>query len=276
IHFGFLVASEHENVFHYSRRRISGQAGQRVSFFARRARVLRRYGIYRGCGILSKKSAPVFLASSPDAGTAVALILAGRLDAQSLACILLMDALPEIRGVDPVVAFDDNGDLVLEAHDFRICDREPDGASQLKAKMLILRVPVEMRRWRFQDVRGRRAAGRNPPPAFLKQECCFWLRAGEAELARIARIAPRGVILSQGTKALRDVARRQPFDFWRLFSQDHIETVGPHELHRARAILTDARDKAEGIAGRDLKFLAPSIEDLFVVRQQSPQKRVGF
>jgi hypothetical protein len=43
-------------------------------------------------------------------------------------------ALPHIPGVDPVVAFDDNGDLILEAHDFRICDREPDGASPLKAK----------------------------------------------------------------------------------------------------------------------------------------------
>src|ERR1035441_5981653 len=92
-----------------------------------------------------------------------------------------MDALPDIPGVDPVVAFDDNGDLILEAHDFRICGREPDGASQLKAKMLILRVPVEKSRRRFEDVRGRRAAGRNAPPAFLKEQCCFWLRAGEAE-----------------------------------------------------------------------------------------------
>ena len=104
----------------------------------------------------------------------------------------------------------------------------------------------------------------------IRDRCCFWLRAGEAELAGVARFAPRGVVLSQGTKALRDVARRQPFDFRRLFSQDGVETVGPHELHRARAILTDARDKAEGVAGRDLKFLAPLIEDLFVVRQQSP------
>src|SRR5580658_3251170 len=181
-----------------------------------------------------------------------------------------MDALPDIPGMDPVVAFDDNGDLILEAHDLRICDRKPDGASQLKAKMLVLRVPVEMSRRRFEDVRGRRAAGRNAPPAFRKEKCCFWLRAGEAELPAVARIAPRGVILSQGPKAPRDVARCQPVDFRRLFSQDGIETVGPHELDRARAILTDARDKAEGVAGRDLKFLAPLIEDLFVVRQQSP------
>src|SRR5580704_14986469 len=181
-----------------------------------------------------------------------------------------MDALPDIPGVDPVVAFDDNGDLILEAHDFRICDREPDGASQLKAEMLIFRVPVEMSRRRFEDVRGRRAAGRNAPSAFFEEQRCFWLRAGEAELAGVARIAPRGVVLSQGTKALRDVAQRQPFDLRRLFSQDGVETVWPHELHCARAILTDAREKAEGVAGRDLKFLAPLIEDLFVVRQQSP------
>src|SRR3984957_14714109 len=187
-----------------------------------------------------------------------------------------MDALPDIPGIDPVVAFDDNGNLILEAHDFRICYREPDGASQLKAKMLILGVPVEMSRRRFEDVRGRRATGRNAPPAFLKEQCCFWLRAGEAELAGVARIAPRGVVLSQGTKALRDVARRQPFDFRRLFSQDGVETVGPHELHGARAILTDARDEAEGVAGRDRKFLAPLIEALFLFRPQTPQKRVGF
>src|ERR1700722_5303909 len=136
--------------------------------------------------------------------------------------------------------------------------------------MLILRVPVEMSRRRFEDVRGRRAAGRNAPPAFLQEQRCFWLRAGEAELTGVARIAPRGVVFSQGTKALRDGARCQPFDFRRLYSEDGVETVGPHELHRARAILTDARDKAEGVAGGDLKFLAPLIEDLFVVRQQSP------
>src|SRR5580658_11202680 len=112
-----------------------------------------------------------------------------------------MDALPDIPGMDPVVAFDDNGDLILEAHDLRICDRKPDGASQLKAKMLILRVPVGMSRRRFEDVRGRRPAGRNAPPAFLKKKCCFWLRACEAELAGVLRITPRGVVLSQGKKA---------------------------------------------------------------------------
>jgi hypothetical protein len=37
---------------------------ERGSFFARRARVLRRYGIYRGLGILSKESAPAFSPSS--------------------------------------------------------------------------------------------------------------------------------------------------------------------------------------------------------------------
>src|SRR6202050_1653573 len=99
-----------------------------------------------------------------------------------------MDPLPDVPGAGPVVAFDDNGDFILEAPDFRICDREPDGASQLKAKMLIFRVPVEMSLRLFEDVRGRRAAGRNAPPAFLKEQCCFWLRAGEAELAGVARI----------------------------------------------------------------------------------------
>src|ERR1700720_3618628 len=137
-----------------------------------------------------------------------------------------MDALPDIPGVDPVEALDDNGDLILEAHDFRICDRKPDGASEFKAKMLILRVPVEMSRRRFEDVGGRRAAARNAPPTFLKEQCCFWLRAGEAELAGVVRMAPRGVVLTQGTKALRDVARHQPFDFRRVFSQEGAETVG--------------------------------------------------
>jgi hypothetical protein len=177
--------------------------------------------------------------------------------------------LVDMDAVRFLIAYEPAGGLDPALFDI-ICDREPDGASQLKAKVLILRVPIEMSRRRFEDVRGRRAAGRNAPPAFLQEQCCFGLRAGEAELAGVARIAPRGMVLSQGTKALRDVAWRQPFDFRRLFSHDGVETVGPHELHRARAILTDARDKAEGVAGRDLKFLALLIEDLFVVRQQSP------
>src|ERR1700676_1752541 len=83
-----------------------------------------------------------------------------------------MDALPDIPGVDPVVALDDNGDLILEAHDIRICNREPDGASQLKARMLILRVPVEMSRRRFED--GWSACGRKEcPPDRSVYECAF-------------------------------------------------------------------------------------------------------
>src|SRR5450432_4217334 len=176
-----------------------------------------------------------------------------------------MDALPDVSGADPVVAFDDNGDLILEARDFRICDRKSEGASQLKAEMLVLRVPVEVsRRW-FENVRGRRAAGRNAPSAVLQKQRGFRLRAGEAELAGVARVAPGRMVFPQGTKALCDVALRQPFDFRGLLSKDGVEAVGPHELDRARAILADARDKAAGVSGRDLKLLAPLIEDLFVV-----------
>jgi hypothetical protein len=45
------------------------------------------------------------------------------------------------------------------------------------------------------------------------------------------------VVLSQGTKALRDVARRQPFDFRRLFFQDYSENIS-RKLHGAIKINT--------------------------------------
>src|SRR5580704_19148458 len=91
------------------------------------------HGIEKGTNVFARFRGKGFqqIDDVSDPGAAVALILAGRLDAESLACVLLMDALPDIPGLDPVVAFDDNGDLILEAHDFRICDGEPDGASQL-------------------------------------------------------------------------------------------------------------------------------------------------
>jgi hypothetical protein len=56
--------------------------------------------------------------------------------------------------------------------------------------MLVFGMTVEGFDRRFDDMRSRRSPGGDSPSAILAEEGCFGLRAGEAELAGIARKAP--------------------------------------------------------------------------------------
>src|ERR1700756_4172015 len=135
--------------------------------------------------------------------------------------------------------------------------------------MLVLGVAVKMARRRLEDMRGRNPSGRNAPSAILQKKSGFWLRAGQAELAGIARQAPGGGIFTQGLEPLGNGRFVEPFDLVVLAARQGFQTIGRDELYGPRAILADMRDEREGTACRDLKFLGPSIKHALIVRQQS-------
>src|ERR1035438_3774432 len=94
---------------------------------------------------------------------------------------------------NPVVSFDNYGDLVLEMHDPGTHSGKPERSRQFQAKMLVLNMPVQVARRRLENMGRGHAARGNPPATVLKQECGFRLRAGKAELAGIPWNAPRRV-----------------------------------------------------------------------------------
>src|ERR1700693_6330808 len=130
--------------------------------------------------------------------------------------------------------------------------------------MLVLGVPVELPRGWFQNMGGRQAAGRNPPAVVLPKQGGFGLRAGQTELAGIARQPPSGVILAQYLETLGDLGLVKPFDFVFLSAWHGIEAFRDHELHGARAVLADMGDETKNVAGRYLEFRGPTREDLLV------------
>src|ERR1035441_4842112 len=60
---------------------------------------------------------------------------------------------------NPVVSFDNYGNLVLEMHDPGTHSKKPERSRQLQAKMLVLNKPVQVARRRLEDM-GRGHAGR--------------------------------------------------------------------------------------------------------------------
>src|SRR5262249_34976575 len=122
------------------------------------------------------------------------LIFPCRHDAEGLADVLLVDANNVVALVLPVVAFDDDGDLVLEPHDLRLRNRQAESACQCEADVLVLRMAVELAGRRLQDMRGGQTSGRNAPAATLQQQSGLRLRSGEAELTGIVRQPPGSMI----------------------------------------------------------------------------------
>jgi hypothetical protein len=93
-------------------------------------------------------------------------------------------------------------------------------------------------------------------------------------LARITRQAPRGVIFAQRMQALGDIALIEPFNGVLLPALHGLQPFRGDELNRTGAILSNMRNQRKGVAGRDLKFLPPSLQYNFVVGKKAPQK--GF
>jgi hypothetical protein len=117
-------------------------------------------------------------------GTAVALILRRRRDAESLADVLLVDTDHEISLDDPVVSFDHDGRLILERADPGARSHEPGMAGGGEAEMLIEIVIVEPGNGGLEDVGRRGPARRHAPASVAVQKRRLGLRSREAELAR--------------------------------------------------------------------------------------------
>src|ERR1019366_2379989 len=124
-----------------------------------------------------------------------------------------MDANPFARTVNTVIALDHDRDLVAKTVDAGIGHNEPGGPRQPQAEMLVFRVAVPLASGRFKDMGCWCTTGRNAPPAVLKQKSRLWLGSRKAELARICRGAPCGVIGSQYTEAFGNFILRKPSYF---------------------------------------------------------------
>src|ERR1700739_1741118 len=95
--------------------------------------------------------------------------------------------------------------------------------------MLILGVPVEMSRGRFQDVRPRQPARGNAPAAVVEEQSGLRLRAHEAVFSGGARQTPGGVVLAQGAQPFGDVGFIKPFDFVGCAALHLVETLSTLE-----------------------------------------------
>ena len=89
------------------------------------------------------------------ARTAFILVFLGRHDAERLAHIFLMDADDVVAFALPVIALDDDGDFLLEAHDGGLRRGEAETSRQLEADMFVLGMTVELAGRRLQNVRRR-------------------------------------------------------------------------------------------------------------------------
>ena len=138
--------------------------------------------------------------------------------------------------------------------------------------MLVLDVPREVPQRGLQDVRRRGAPGRNAEASLIKQESGLRLRAGEAELPRVRRAAPRSPVLPEEAKALGDALVVEPLHFQGPTAPDRIQPLGPHELHRSGAVFPDVGDQREGAPCRDLEPLSPAAKHDLVVRQEPPEE----
>lgn len=84
---------------------------------------------------------------------ALILILLRGHQPERLAEILLMQAPNALWVTQPIIAFDDNRHLVVEAHNARPCGREYERSRQREAQMLVFGMAVEGVGRRLQDMR---------------------------------------------------------------------------------------------------------------------------
>src|SRR5690606_6993368 len=100
------------------------------------------------------------------------------------------------------------------------------------------------------------------------------LGPGEAEAALVGPETPRPLVLAQGPEARRHALLGEPRDLRGPRPAYLVDALRTDELHRARAVLADVREQAEGVRRRDLELAAPALEHAVVVRQQAPEERV--
>lgn len=97
------------------------------------------------------------------AGTTFVLVFARRHYGERLTDILLMDAPYSCFGTEPVIALDNDGDLVPEMHDPGINDGEAQGARQFQGEVLIFGVAVEGGGGWLENVGSGNPARKEPP-----------------------------------------------------------------------------------------------------------------
>src|SRR5580658_7835662 len=68
----------------------------------------------------------------------------------------------------------------------------------------------------------------------------------------------------------------QPFDLGRGLTEDCVETLRSDELDGASAVFADIGNECESVSRRDVEFARPIVEDLLVVGQKPPEKRIDF
>src|SRR5271157_5798021 len=187
-----------------------------------------------------------------------------------------MNPAPDIVYPNPVVSFDDYGNLVLKMHDPGTHRGKPERSRQLQAKMLILNMPVQVPCRRFENMGCRHAARGNPPATAFKQECGFWLRAGKTELAGIPWNTPGRVVGSQRPKSLGNGCFVQPFDLGRRLAEDRVQAFRLDKLDGASAVLAEIGNQPEGAPGRDMEPLPPLVKHVAVVRQEAPKIRIDL
>src|SRR5882724_2331843 len=92
-----------------------------------------------------------------------------------------------------VIAFDDDGDLVLKSLNAGIGHDKPASTRERQAKVRIFGVAIPLPCWRLEDMGGWCPAGWNAPSSPLIEERRFWLRASQAELSGIGGGSPCGM-----------------------------------------------------------------------------------
>src|SRR5262249_2931467 len=167
------------------------------------------------------------------------LIFLGGHDAERLTNVLLVDTDDVVALGQPVVTLDDDGDLILEPHDFRLRGGQTQVSREHKADMLVLGMAVELTGRRLENMRRGQAPAGNAAAIVLLKQGGLGLGAGKAELSGIARKPPRGVIFAQDLETLGDVGFVEPFDVVFLAAPYGVEALRRYKLDRACAIFAD-------------------------------------
>lgn len=185
--------------------------------------------------------------------------------------------LPDATAVFPpqsVVALDDDDRVPARLNDGRVAGAQANGRRKPQAKMFVFRVTSELAGGGFENMTGRRVSLRHTQDTGDRVAVQGELRlgSGQAELAGVPRESGAAVVLQKQLDALGEIVIVDPMHH--AAGRMGFRVLRVEKLDGSRAVFADVTDDAEDVGWGDVEALAPSVEDLRVVRQKSLQERL--